>query len=46
VPERLGIFALRAELPEGLIGYLMCGIAQSEDPNEIVLSVCRMRKPK
>jgi hypothetical protein len=35
-----------ADLPEGKIGYFMCGIAQSEDPNEIALSVCRMRKPK
>lgn len=35
-----------AEVPEGWIGYFMCGVAQSEDDHDLVLSVCRMRKPK
>jgi hypothetical protein len=38
-----------AEVEEGSIMYMICGIAQSEDggqPRNIRLNICRARKPR
>jgi len=35
-----------ATLPQGRIGYFMCGVAQTDDPHaQVVLQVCRMKQP-